>query len=905
MRPLRPASRTALVLALLTAGAARAQSTLDPAPLAALTEPAEAPAAGLRHLRALAVEPGEVVLDGRLDEAAWATAEVATGFVQRGPTPGAPATEPTEARVLVDGAVVYVGMRMYDAEAPAARLGRRDTQVPGDWASVMLGSHGDGRTAYAFFVNPAGVRLDVLLYDDVQGDTSWDAVWDAAVSRDSAGWTAEFRVPLSQLRYGASEGEQAWGLQFRRDLFRNGETSYWAPQLPEDDGVVSRFGALDGLRGLRSPRRLELRPYVASALTRAPGDAADPFYAATDVAPRVGLDATYGVTGDLTLAATVNPDFGQVEADPAQVNLGAFELFFPEQRPFFVEGADAFAFGRTRAMFRMSRPTYLYTRRIGRSPSLGAFVPEGAYQQAGEGGAVYADAPLQTTVLGAAKLSGRLGQFTVGAMNAVTGPEWGRYRVFDATGAEVASGDALVEPATNYAVASVRGRIGKTVLGALLTDVRRGGGDPALGALLPTGATVAGLDAERRLGADWVLSGALAGSHVVGSAGAIAGLQQAFPRLYQRPDAGHLGVDDARTSLSGLTGEGALTKSGGEHWLGSLVGAFTSPGFDANGLGFQSRADHAYVGGILVYNQNEAQGPFRNWRANGYSGSAWNFGGDRISTFGGLAANGELQSFWSGGLSVQGYARAVNDRLTRGGPVATWPMSVNVQGSLQSDGRRTVSFSAGGGLGRDELGGGSTGGEVGVEVRPRPNLSLSFTPGFSADAAPRQFVRQFDDAAAEATFGRRYVFARLDQQTAYLTARADWTFTPDLTLQLVVRPYVSAGRFSRFADLGAPGALRLPEYESVTTNADGSVTVAPGGGAAPFTLADPDFTARSLQGNAVLRWEYRPGSTLFVVWQQQRDGFEADGGLGGRDVGRLFSDPVRNVFLVKLSYWLG
>jgi len=311
----------------------------------------------------------------------------------------------------------------------------------------------------------------------------------------------------------------------------------------------------------------------------------------------------------------------------------------------------------------------------------------------------------------------------------------------------------------------------------------------------------------------------------------------------------------------------------------------------------------------VAYSQNEPQGLLRSWNANLYGGSAWNFDGDRISTFGGAGAGGQFHNFWHWGVGVQGYARAVNDRLTRGGPVATWPIDGSVQASVGTDSRRAVSVSAGALVGLNELGGGSKGAEIGIEVRPRANLALSFSPGGSIDASPRQFVTAVDDETATATFGRRYVFAHLDRTTAYLTARADWTFTPDLTLQLVVRPYLSAGRFSRYADLGAPGALRLPEYGvalgAIETDTDGAVTIAPGGGAEPIALGAPDFAVRSLQGNAVLRWEYRPGSTVFVVWQQQRDGFDPDGVFGGRDVGRLFTDPVRNVVLVKLSYWLG
>jgi hypothetical protein len=884
---------------------------------AAVAQPPPPGGAALPSLNAVSVDGGAVTLDGRLDEAAWAGAPAATGFVQRGPTPGAPASQSTEARVVYDGTAVYVGMRMHDTDAAAiqAPLGRRDAGLSSDQAFVAFDSFHDRRTAYLFGVNPAGVQMDLLLYDDGQSeDDSWDAVWDVATTRDSAGWTAEFRIPLSQLRYGPAPGEQEWGVEFGRDIQRTGEETFWAPLLPGVDGTVSRFGTLGGLRGLGAPRRLEVVPYVAAQAvrapdTRAPSGPADPYYASTDAEPRVGLDLKYGLSSNLTLTATVNPDFGQVEADPAQVNLGGFELFLQERRPFFVEGADVFSFGRARSFMSSNRPQLLYTRRIGRSPQRQGFVPGDAFGQAGEQGVVYTDAPQQTTILGATKVSGRVGRVSLGALTAVTAPEYGRYTAFDGTGNPVTDGRGLVEPLSSYSVARARATFGRTLIGAAGTLVVRDLSDPAFPSLMPSQASVLEVDAEHRLPGQWILSGILAGSSVTGSAEAITGVQRAFPRLFQRPDAGHIDLDTTRTGLYGLTGEFAIQKANATHWFGSLSGAFTTPGFDSNSLGFQSRADEAYLGGVLVYVENKPRAWYRSYEAVAYAQSAWNFDGDRTRSFLGSNASVNFSNFWNAGIEGSVAARSVDDRLLRGGPLALNPAGIDGNARMRTDDRRPVSgylqvFGS-----RNEIGTHSVGVETGVDIRPAPNVTVGLYPGFSTGHVERQYVTAFNDPAATGTFGRRTVFAESDQSEFSMTTRIDWTFTPTLSLQLFARPFVSRGTYTAFKEPTAPGQLNFPTVEEAGGTAvraeDGTVTVTPGDGGQAYSVA-PDFTVRALQGNAVLRWQYRPGSALFVVWQQQRSGFEQDGRSPfGLNLGRLARDPLQNVFLVKLTYWLG
>ncbi|HYE94896.1 MAG TPA: DUF5916 domain-containing protein [Rubricoccaceae bacterium] len=858
-------------------------------------------------------------IDGRLDDPVWAEAPVATDFRQRDPSPGAPSTERTEAFVLYDHEALYVGFRCFvrDPSTLVARLARRDAFFTTDRVSVDVDSYAEGRTAFSFAVTAGGVKQDILVYDDVNEDPSWDAVWEGAVARFEGGYTVEFRIPLAQLRYRSGAGTQAWGIQFQRDIPANGEVSFWAPILPDMQGYVSRFGRLEGLTGLGAPARVELMPYVAARVTRAPGDEANPFYSPNEPHAAVGGDLRVGLSSDLTLSATINPDFGQVEADPAVVNLTDFETFFQERRPFFVEGLDVFDFGRTRTNNISFRPTFFYTRRIGRPPSRGVF---------GDGIA-YVEAPTETTIATAAKVSGRIGRWNVGLLDAITLEEEARF-----LNAEGEVERTAVEPLANYFVGRARRdfRGGASSVGGLTTlALRRLGDDGLFDALLPSSAVVGGLDFrhawdDRR----WTVSGVFSGSHVVGDSAAILRLQRASTRYYQRPDADHLALDPSRESLTGFQTELSIARTGGRHWRGSFTGVLITPGFEVNDLGFQSRADVASLTWLVDYIQPEAR-RLRRWNVFGFGGFGTNLDGDVVNHYHAIHGIAQFRNLWSLSSRATVNVTRANDRLTRGGPLAAYPADLDVWVEVSTDTRRTVS----GWLfveGRREFGGDYPLKEwdrylgVGVTVRPSSAVSVSLEPAIQAEFDTDQFVTRRDDAAAEGTFGTRYVFADIRQSSFDVGLRLDWTFTPDLTLQLFARPFVTSGRYSSFKEFTTPGAFAFDRYgvergtiTPRTCTIEGCVptlpgerpdeyAIDPGDGGEAFEIDNPDFNFRSLRGNAVLRWEYRPGSALFVVWQQVRDEFAPYDGFGIlEEVGEVFRAPVRNVFLVKATYWFG
>jgi hypothetical protein len=857
--------------------------------------------------------PSSVRVDGRLDDAAWAAAQPAAGFTESYPNAGATPRLGTEVRILYDAEALYVGMRMSDPapDSIAAQLARRDAGgIYSDWAQVMVDSHHDRRTAYSFGINPRGVKRDVYLFNDNAEDFGWDAVWEAEAQVDSAGWTAEFRIPFSQLRFGGAEPAEGrtWGLQATRDVARLQARYVWAPWVRSDNVFVSRFGTLTGLSGVRAPTRLELQPYVVARAARAPGDDANPFYRRTDPSASAGVDLKYGLPSGFTLNATVNPDFGQVELDPAIVNLSAFEVRLPERRPFFVEGTDIFRFGSLLSYISQGSPSFFYSRRIGRAPQLNPGLdPEVRFH----------DTPPSTTILGAVKLSGRTRNgWSLGVLDALTAPE--RARVLGVDGER---GRMAVEPGSNYFIARARRdlRRGQTGVGGILTAARRGlAADSAFGPVLRSHAYVGGVDAEHSWGKGmWAVSGFAAGSYAAGSARAIAATQRSSARYFLRPDADHLQYDSTRTSLAGHVAGFAVRKGGA--WRGSAWYQEVSPGFEPNDLGFHGRSDTRGLS-ALFGRRHDRPGPvFRDWFVRAFTSHGWNFGGDRTMQNYALRGNATLLSLWSVSGTVERAMTALDDRLTRGGPVTERPGFWSFSAGLGSDPRRRISASADATAYRDDAGGYGRFLYAGLQARPAPTVQVSMGPELEQVRSMAQYVRVRTDALATDTYGRRYVFGTLDQTTLALGTRLDWTFTPELSLQLYARPYLSAGDYGDFKELAAPRSFRFSRYgrDAGTLErgapcgaAEGSsdvYTADPDGpGAAPcFQFANPDFNFRSLRGNAVLRWEYRPGSTLFFVWQQERSAEERNGQFAlGRDAADLFAAPGRHVFVIKATYWL-
>ena len=900
----------ALLLSVAAPSIARAQDAAN-----AATAPAQQ-VPGTRRIASAARVAGEAPkVDGVLDDAAWAAAQPVSDFVQRDPDPGAPATLRTEARILYDDAAIYVGVRMFDPhpDSMEAPVGRRDLAgISSEWMHVVLDSYNDKRTAFRFAVNPAGVQKDAFHFNDGNEDVGWDAVWESAAKTDAEGWVAEVRIPLSQLRFSPSAadgsgGGQVWGLQIIRQIARRNETSDWAQIHRDRNGFVSQFGELHGLVGLKPVRRLEVIPYSVARVTRAPeGQPGDPFYHRNDPFGSAGADVRFGLTSNLTLTATINPDFGQVEADPSEVNLSGFESFFQERRPFFTEGSDifrfnvAFPYSVRGSGFRNDQP--FYSRRLGRSP-----------QGDDPDGFEFYDRPQATTILAAAKVSGKTSSgWSLGFLDALTAEESVRY--MDGPRERT----AVVEPLSNYLVARAikdfRG--GQSAVGGIVTALHRDVPDAdARLSFLTDQAYLAGLDLRHRFAdGNYEVTGAVLGTHVRGGEDAISLIQTRPGHLFQRPDADHLEFDPTRTSLTGWLADAKIEKVGGGHWRGGLYAHARSPGLEMNDVGFQRSTDWILQGAWVGYHEFHPRGAFRNWDANVNAWNGYSFGGERLTT--GFNVNGSfnLKNNWGGWIGSDNEIEALRADILRGGPAFTGPTYSTVNMGFYTDGRRRLSGEMGWGGHREwSTSGGGWFWNAYLSYRPSGRLRLSVGPNFNVQRDPWAFVAtpSENDGAGPT----HYVFADIDQKTAAITMRLNYAFTPKLTLEFYAQPFVATGAYDDFWEVVAPRADRFEdrfrgygsELSFVADSNRYRVDV-DGDGDGEYGWDAPDFNVKELRSNTVLRWEYRPGSTLFVVWSHGRQNFDDPGRFRlRRDFGRLFSSddaPPTNVLLVKVNYWL-
>jgi len=804
------------------------------------------------------------VIDGRNDEDFWRTGIPITEFVEFDPVEGKEARFKTEARVAFDARNFYVFVRMFDPEPDKILklLSRRDVRPATDQIKIIIDSYHDRRSGYEFAVNPAGVKRDYAIYNDGNEDQSWDGVWDVKTTVDSLGWTAEFRIPLSQLRF-SQKDDHTFGFGIWRDIERYKERVSWPLYRRNVAGLVSQIGEIGGIRGLSSPRRLELSPYVVTKnVTRPEGSG---YSHPQEIAG--GLDFKYGLSSNLTVDGTVNPDFGQVEADPAVLNLSAFETFFQERRPFFIEGAGLLSFRvNCFAVNDCGSENLFYSRRIGRAPQLGGLEE-------------YRDAtnPTSTTILGAAKITGRTpGGFALGILDAVTGSEEGL-------------GGRTIEPRTNYAVvrATQDFRKGETGVGVIGTFVNRSN-DQWTEAFVRGSAFVGGVNLRHRfLKSRYEINAKFAGSRVSGSPEAIAATQRSSVHYFQRPDS-PLEFDPTRTSLRGDYEQIQFGKVGGGKLRFETSYQWVSPGFETNDLGFLRRADWQSHATWAQLAWNKPALFFRRlfWNANEWMD--WTADGMPLERAVNTNVHTEFKNSWwlHMGGTYGGLGGVLCDRCARGGPALRTDQSFSGWGGIEGDSRGIftpfmwVNYSTSDG-GRSRF----------VNFNPEFNLRVSsrLTSTFGVSISHNRDDRQPFGNITDSTGTTHYTFAHLDQRTTSLQARINFTATPNLTVQAYAEPFISKGEYSNVRELNQP---RSDDYDARFK---------------PFAVANPGgFNSKQFNSNVVMRWEYRPGSALFLVWQQGRDDFEPVRGQRSfrQDLDKLFSAHPNNTLLVKVSYWL-
>lgn len=844
-----------------------------------------------KRLHAVRLTGSAIKLDGKLDDPAWAQATWIADFVQKMPHEGAPPSDSMRLAILYDDDALYIGARMSsrDPSKIQAPLSRRDNTSQAEHLWVSFDSYHDRRTAYSFGVTASGVRMDWYHASDSEHDLNmgFDPVWEAKVNIDALGWTAEMRIPFSQLRF-SDQPIQVWGFNADHWNPATSEDVFWSPVPTNRNGWSSFMGELVGIEGIKPSRRLEVMPYgAADSRLLSEVDPGDPFNNRVNFAGRVGADVKMGLGPNITLDGTVNPDFGQVEADPAFVNLSGFEQFFDERRPFFTEGDQ---------LLRGSGPSYFYSRRIGARPSCNA---------SGD----FVDCPQNATILGAAKVTGRLATgMSLGALAAVTSRE--SARVYDAT--TNTFGRVELAPPAGYGVVRVQQELGasKSVIGVTLTTVHR---------------DVDNLLAPRYTkhaysgGADWVLRwdrgayelrGWAGFSHLLGDTANINRVQRSPVHYFQRPDAGYLKYDSTRTSLTGSVGSLWFRKTKG-NWLYDIQYAWESPAYDPNDAGRLGNADGRTVFAGLIYRQTKPGRWFQSYNANVNAITEYDFGGTRQFLFSEIYGEVTFKNFWNLSSYIDYQPRAFDHSATRGGPTIATPQGWNWVVRLQNNFGASNSWVGRVYYGEDELGGQTYRLSGELSIRPSSRFQLSVAPNYVRWILPRQWVTTLDTSShgPAATYGSRYVFGQIDQPTFLMELRANYTIGPELTLELYGEPFAANGHYYGLGELPRPRTFDLRYYGSsgttIARDAGGNYTVTDNGGADTLQIPNPDFNILSFHSNAVLRWEWRPGSTLYVVWAQNRDGSRATNrGVGFRDLVNSFKAQGDNFLAVKVSYWI-
>lgn len=842
-------------------------------------------------------------IDGILDEALYST-EANGSLIQFQPNNGVLGSEDTEFWVGYDNNALYIGAMMHDSspDSIVARMNRRDGGTSSDFFFVAIDSYYDKRSGFWFGINPVGSIMDGTTSNDSNNDDAWDGIWQGQSKIIDSGWVTEIRIPFSQLRFNKAD-ENIMGISFLRIIHRKQEINYFTHRTLDESGIVSRFAVLRGIKNIQPPKRLEMTPYLTGNYGILKTEENNPFFNGKNSDINIGADLKIGIGNNLTIDATINPDFGQVEVDPSELNLSAFETRYREKRPFFIEGRSIFGFGTggptNRMNFGTMEPTFFYSRRIGKYPSYG-------YDVEGD----WVKVPSTTSILGATKLSGKITDtWSVGSFSAITRREFAEVQI-DGENSEVE-----VEPLTSYNLFRTLKEFnqGRQGLGAILTYVDRNFEDEFLRGILSDQSTVLGIDGWTFLNQekDWVIGGFLGYSNVVGSKDYIYDLQQTSARYYQRPDADHLDLDPNLTNLEGFAGKATINKETGKWSFNSAI-QFLSPGFENNDMGLNFRVDQINKHISFGYKWLEPGKVFQMVSLNTAYMTNHNFAGDKLSEMLFLMGFARFNNFWMVNTITGIGPRTLSDQTLRGGPMVISPAGIWSKVFVRTDSRKPIIYELGGNYEQSENGSYSFHISPEIEMNLGTRLRLEFEPGYSKQIQITQYIDSFEDETAVDMFGSRHIVAQLDRKTISAELRLDYTFTPKLSFQAYVQPYMTVGSYSHFKEFEKPESYDFIEYGK---NAD--MEIIKDGSAGYYLypnsingneiyIENPDFNYKALVGSAVLRWEFRPGSTLYIVWTRNGSDEQNPGVFNfNRDIKNLFKAESDNVFAVKLTYWFG
>lgn len=842
-----------------------------------------------------------IKLDGKLDDEAWSKVDWSGDFTVFQPNEGAQPSQQTYIKITYDDKYLYFGAKCLDTaiDSLEKRMSRRD-EFPGDWIEINIDSYHDLRTAFSFNIAASGVRGDEFVSDNGGNwDASWNPIYFVSTSKDDQAWYAEAKIPFSQLRFDNTESK-IWGLQVMRRLFRKEEKSIWQ-YIPQNKGVwVSEFGELHGINNIKSKRQVEIAPYGVLKSEHYTSEPGNKFADGNDQSVSFGVDGKVALTSDLIFDYTVNPDFGQVEADPSQVRLDGYQNYFQERRPFFIESANIFSYDLTdsEAGGDYDSDILFYSRRIGSSPH--GYVSLNQNE--------YASMPSATPILGALKLSGKTATgWSIGMLESLTKNV---YAKIDSVGK---SKSQLIEPLTNYSVLRLQKDFngGQTVIGIIGTSVNRKNN---LSDMLHNNAFSSGFDIIhywKDRAYYFKVNGIM--SHVNGTKEKIYATQQSFEHLFQRPNADEVSLDPNRTSLTGTGATFRIGKGGGKSGrLGEIFkfeSGFTyrSPELEINDIGFLQAANEIHHFTWAGYHFQKQIGIFRSARINYNHFFKWDFGGQHLGTWFNTNLHGNFKSNWGIGTGFNYIPHTISNNALRGGA------SLREQGLfsnwmyIESDGRKKFSY------GMQAFNSLASQGAANnhnfnlyFNFQPINALSIRFNPSFSySNRIQGQYVTSVNHDGNQKT-----IVSGLKQKTLSFTLRLNYNITPEFTIQFYGQPFITRPLYNSFGIINDPLAkdinqrfitfdnVQLKKGENdfqVDENKDGITD---------YSFQKPDFNFVQLRSNLVLRWEYKAGSEFYLVWSQGNTSFgEPDAQNVFNSLwNNAFDENNRNTLLLKLTY---
>lgn len=836
-------------------------------------------------------------IDGLLNDAAWEGDNWQNGFTQMEPYNGRKPSQRTDYKIVFDDSHLYAAFRAWDTapDSIVNRLTRRD-EIDGDFVAIALDTYHDLRTAFGFFVSAGGVKQDMIWSQNgMQEDVTWDPIWYVKTSRDESGWYAEMKIPFSQLRF-KKNSEEVWGFTMVRQIYRHQEMDIWTFVPADAPGWVHLFDELDGLQEVEPRKQLDVTPYVVASTERFEKEAGNPYANGRRSDLNTGLDAKIGLTNNLTMDLTINPDFGQVEADPSVVNLTAFETFFQEKRPFFIEGRNITNFNIGLGDGEMGNNNLFYSRRIGRRPHGSPDTEDGEY----------AKVPTNTRILGAAKLTGKTEKgLSIGIIESVTAEERAEIDLDGEKRYET------VEPLTNYFLGRLHKDFnkGNTQVGGMITSVNRNLNSDSTLFWLHRGAYSGGLDFSQYFKErTYALHVNLYGSHVTGEEEALIRTQRSSSRYYQRPDATHVELDSSRTSLTGSGGKVVFQKQGSGHLNYMTALMWNTPGLEVNDMGYLPSTDAITEVVWLGYHIWEPFSIFNNINLNLNQWVSWDFSGQHNNTGGNLNMHFTFSNFWNFSYGLNFNVDNKSSGFLRGGPRFRMPNHGNLWWNVNTDNRKKLVLHLNGSYyaGAEQSQSNSSIG-VNITYKPHDLLRISLNPRYSLRTADLQYM---DKASFEDE--DRYLFGGIEQKTLSTSLRLNMTIRPDLTVQFWGQPFIATGKYSHLKKITNPMAdnyfdrFHTFTEEEISQNGDSWEIDENNDGTIDYSVNARDFNVKEFLSNLVIRWEYVPGSTVYLVWSQTRSNYTETGNFNfSENINDLFSDKPHNVFLLKFSYRFG